>query len=165
VGQWRRGAGVRQPACGRRASPPGARPPLTQARRCARRPPLRLRLPQRTRPCRCRHPACAAAPTATLQRPAPPVPRGRRRRRPRGAQVAIIFASGAHASFDQLAEASARLRTRYPSLLAVVGGAVRPPARSPAGPRAVHAQPAVEFSWRGLAKFDVCGAQTAWRPQ
>jgi len=165
VGQWRRGAGVRQPACGRRASPPGARPPLTQARRCARRPPLRLRLPQRTRPCRCRHPACAAAPTATLQRPAPPVPRGRRRRRPRGAQVAIIFASGALASFDQLAEASARLRTRYPSLLAVVGGAVRPPARSPAGPRAVHAQPAVEFSWRGLAKFDVCGAQTAWRPQ
>jgi hypothetical protein len=42
------------------------------------------------------------------------------------------------------------------------GGA--PPARSPAGPRAVHAQPAVEFPWRGLAKSDVCGAQTAWRP-
>jgi len=137
-----------------------------QARRCARRPPSRLRLPQGARPCHCRYPACAPAPTAeALQRPAPPVPRGRRRRRPRAAQVALIFASGAHASFDQLAEASARLRTRYPSLLAVVGGAVRPPARSPAGPRAVHAQPAVEFSWRGLAKFDVCGAQTAWRPQ
>jgi len=128
-----------------------------QARRCARRPPSRLRLPQGARPCHCRYPACAPAPTAeALQRPAPPVPRARPAPPPRAAP---------HASFDQLAEASARLRTRYPSLLAVVGGAVRPPARSPAGPRAVHAQPAVEFSWRGLAKFDVCGAQTAWRPQ
>lgn len=40
------------------------------------------------------------------------------------AQVAIVFASGAHASFDQLAEASARLRTHFPSLQHIVGTAV-----------------------------------------
>ena len=40
-------------------------------------------------------------------------------------QVAILFASGAHAGFDQLAEAAARLRTQFPSLQHVVGTAVR----------------------------------------
>ena len=45
---------------------------------------------------------------------------------PRAAdQVAILFASGAHAGFDQLAEAAARLRTQFPSLQHVVGTAVR----------------------------------------
>ena len=42
-------------------------------------------------------------------------------------QVAILFASGAHAGFDQLAEAAARLRTQFPSLQYVVGTAVRIP--------------------------------------
>ncbi|KAK9839210.1 hypothetical protein WJX81_001660 [Elliptochloris bilobata] len=62
-------------------------------------------------------------------------------------QMAILFASGAHASVDQLAEASARLRRQFPSLQHIVGTAAQGVIGSAAGqPREVEAAPALSVT-------------------